>query len=171
MVANVRTAGGGPDDRHGAHGARIGQTSVGPGGSMVPVFFGIALLVAILGFQLGAFSWIAQQFGSEAPSRDPKTAAMAEAEVAVAQGLRTASSIVFDSVRGVAAHEACGVVEDRDRGGGSQRKRFIFQTGVVRLDDGSAAFASAWDKDCQPVGAVTAEGAAAPRRHRRRVAG
>jgi hypothetical protein len=119
------------------------------------MLIGLVLLVMILGFQLGAFRWIANNFGSVAPSNDPKTAAMTEAEVAVAQGLNTASSIVFDSVRGVGAHQACGVVENRAHGGGASRKRFIFQAGLVRLDDGSDDFAHAWDKNCQPVGAVS----------------
>ena len=75
---------------------------------------------------------------------------------------------LFDSVRGVAAHEACGVVEDRHHEGGSTRRRFIFQAGMVRLDDGSAAFARDWDHDCQPVGAASATATPEPRRHRHR---
>ena len=167
MIGDIRTAGGGPDERsHVGHGPRVGQVSTGSGGSIAPMIFGIFLLLVILGFQFGAFRWIADHFGGEAASRDPKTQAMTEAELAVAQFLRGASSMVFDSVRGVAAHEACGVVEDREHGGGSSRRRFIFQSGLVRLDDGSSAFARDWDHDCQPVGAVS--GATPETRHHRR---
>src|SRR5579859_5986640 len=109
LIADVRTASDGGEASHGGHhGPRVGQVSTGSGGSFVPIVFGLLLLASILGFQFGAFRWIADHFGAEAPSRDDRTAAMTEAEVAVAQNLRTASSIVFDSVRGVAAHEACG---------------------------------------------------------------
>jgi hypothetical protein len=169
MVADVRTARGDEDERaHGGHGPSVGQVSTGSGGTIVPMLIGVLLLLAILGFQLGAFRWIADNFGT-APSNDPKTAAMTEAEVAVAQGLNTASSIVFDSVRGVSAHEACGVVENRGHDGGISRKRFIFQAGLVRLDDGSDDFARAWDKNCQPVGTVSSDPAAgAPHRARHR---
>ncbi len=177
MIADIRTAGGGPDDKgHAGHGPRVGQVSTGSGGSVVPLVFGVILLLVILAFQFGAFRWISDRFGEEAPSRDAKTAAMTEAELAVAQFLRGASSMVFDSVRGVAAHEACGVVEDHGHDGGVSRKRFIFQGGLVRIDDGSDAFGRDWAKDCQPEGAVVAprtgaEASAPPHRHRRRRTG
>jgi hypothetical protein len=148
------------------HGPSVGQASTGAGGSLAPMLVAALLLIVILGFQLGAFGWIAERLGGEPSSNDAKIAAMSEAEIAVAQGLNTASSMVFDEVRGVGAHEACGIVKATEHDGATSQKRFIFRAGIVRLDDGSDAFARDWATDCQSLGVATvgaADSAATPR--------
>jgi hypothetical protein len=160
--------------RHGDHGPSVGPASTGAGGSIAPLLIGALLLIVVLGFQVGAFGWIADHFGVEPSSNEAKMAAMTEAEIAVAQALNTASSMVFDDVQGFGAHEACGVVKATNHDGTTSEKRFIFQAGVVRLDDGSDDFERVWAANvCQPVrvAAVAAGRAAPPRRTHYRLRG
>ena len=133
-----------------AHGPRASRVRAGHGLPIVPLLAGIVALVAVLGFQTDFFRKLLQAPAqpSSTQEADVNAAAIKDAEMAVPRFLRR-EAVSFGNVWAESPRLACGYVNEQTLPGEPvSRRRFIFSSGSVRLDDGSAAFARDWNARC-----------------------
>jgi hypothetical protein len=142
------------------HGPRVGRVQAGSGFPFVPLLAGVVALVVVLGFQTDFFDRWWQTVSQPPPSRqvaDVNAAAIKEAEMAVPRFLKH-QAVSFGDVWAETPRLACGYVNQQTLPGEPvSKRRFIFSAGVVRLDDGSAAFERDWSGRCAGGQAPLAE--------------
>jgi hypothetical protein len=131
----------------------------------MPVALGLIALLAIGAYNFGVFSPKKHTAADQGAAVNPNTAAVVLAERAVPDALKS-PSLIFDKVWAVKPQVACGIV-DAGSGARTSRRRFIFENGAVRFDDGSATFGDAWNALCA-AGAAPAPNAVHPASGHRR---
>jgi hypothetical protein len=123
---------------------RVGQHNIGAGAPLVPIALGLAALGLALAFQRGLISLDAGHGGGSAGQ--PKLSPVAQAERVIPAALRD-PSIIFGRVWNPAPARVCGYLGSNNEDEGAD-KRFIYEGGDVRVDDGGKSFNAEWNARC-----------------------
>jgi hypothetical protein len=132
----------GAQDRTG-HGPRVGGHRVGASAPVVPIALGLIALGLVVAYEQGLFG---KSHGHGASLANAKAEMVAEAEAAAPAALKDPNA-ALGSVWGTSSRVACGVVVAKAGG-----RRFIYEAGDVRLDDGTSQFGADWKARCAASG-------------------
>jgi hypothetical protein len=130
---------------------RVGRHSIGASVTLIPIVLGVVALGFALALQRGLIS-LDSGFKLRTGDAKPKLTVVAQAEQAIPLALRD-PSIFFGRVWDPAPTRACGYLGSNNDDQDGADRRFIFEDGSVRLDDGGQAFKAEWNVRCASASA------------------